>query len=1100
MAEALGIAAAAAQFAGLALKIAKTGKDIYDQLQNVPEQVPKWLEQIDGLQSIVSNIKSCPELQTDNVGLLLKSCVSTSEELLRSLNGLHFSADDPLGQRTWKAVVGKTKETELRNLFEEIERIKSALGLEIDVENLNQQRKIRSEIQELKTSNLTNSDEDQCLRSLFVTDPTRDRDDIIDAKGDICPGTCEWITTTEEFKEWNQQSPHLLWISAPPGTGKTFMSIYLSRHFELLSDEQTDTKVLFFFCDNKNETRNTAVNVLRGLLYQLIMHQRNLLDIVLPQWKIQSANLFQGHSLNTLWKFFEEMVNKVHAKTVYCIVDALDECEASSLSSLLRKFEILGKSARPYPAKMKLICLSRRYPEDIPAALSSFLALKLDVMTAGKEDTRRFISQRVAELATKKRIDANLQAHIEQTFQEKSEGTFLWISFMAQDLEKKSIDRIEASLQLLPQGLNAVYERIISQIKPDEMQSVSRMIDWIRIAARPLRVPELCEAIDLQPTGLLSREQVCKSLIESCGHLLQITPNTTTIWYETRQAASFEPDPMENHHRDSPNYWQLEVTFLHQSAKDYFTRSSQMRGSKLQVEPTKQLHEIVSGQLTTYLSDREADAQQWNEKDVVMVSPLSYYACRFWDFHFKELDEVSQLIERNRAFFEKSSRMRDEVVYSHSYNDWDISSIPLLHMACILDLSNLAKWCLERRRVRNRFGLMSDLTKKWGKREFTPLHLAYRYKHEDIAKLLLDAGADPRAVDGYGATAFEVALRNCGQDAWHQLAATKRGKKWLDPRNQDFSALDTAAFGGNEDACRFLIEEHGWDVNHRNPLVTALQRARLALARTFVSEWHACIDNHSALLNAVCKINDDHDFQEGIKILVEEWSVDINTTNKLGCTLLCVISRPVTYPSRPAKYHSRPAKCHSLESTASNLGTAIRAGADPSKPNSKGKMPLHCAAASTCFPAFILRTEAIELMSHNSQSLLDVVCDEGRTILHHFVSKLRSIKLGRYRNRDEAEDFDRYLNDVPVSTKRLLDLGADRHKRDKGGKSAIDLLRPALSRDQRSTRFCDEQSAKYRLVVEETVTILECYASAPICPINSVGGTGENGGMRANSA
>lgn len=68
--------------------------------------------------------------------MYLKSCVSTSQELHDALNAINFSPDDPLGQRTWKAVIGKTKEDELRSFFEELERIKSALTLEIGVENL----------------------------------------------------------------------------------------------------------------------------------------------------------------------------------------------------------------------------------------------------------------------------------------------------------------------------------------------------------------------------------------------------------------------------------------------------------------------------------------------------------------------------------------------------------------------------------------------------------------------------------------------------------------------------------------------------------------------------------------------------------------------------------------------------------------------------------------------------------------------------------------------------------------------------------------------------------------------------------------------------
>ncbi|KAG5760762.1 hypothetical protein H9Q72_011132 [Fusarium xylarioides] len=76
---------------------------------------------------------------------------------------------------------------------------------------------------------------EECLRAMFVTDSSLDREAILDAKGDICEGTCEWILSTDEFKAWEKDPPHLLWISAPPGMGKTFMSIYLSKHFEAIT-------------------------------------------------------------------------------------------------------------------------------------------------------------------------------------------------------------------------------------------------------------------------------------------------------------------------------------------------------------------------------------------------------------------------------------------------------------------------------------------------------------------------------------------------------------------------------------------------------------------------------------------------------------------------------------------------------------------------------------------------------------------------------------------------------------------------------------------------------------------------------------------------
>ncbi|EWY84174.1 hypothetical protein FOYG_13942 [Fusarium oxysporum NRRL 32931] len=154
------------------------------------------------------------------------------------------------------------------------------------------------------------SEVDNCLRDMFVTDSLLDRESILDAKGDICEGTCEWILSTDELQTWDQNPPHLLWISAPPGMGKTFMSIHLSKHFEAISKENSGAATIFFFCDSKVESRNTAVSILRSLMHQLISHQPSLINTIIPQWKQQSQRLFQEASFGALWKLFEDMIAK----------------------------------------------------------------------------------------------------------------------------------------------------------------------------------------------------------------------------------------------------------------------------------------------------------------------------------------------------------------------------------------------------------------------------------------------------------------------------------------------------------------------------------------------------------------------------------------------------------------------------------------------------------------------------------------------------------------------------------------------------------------------------------------------------------------------
>lgn len=85
-------------------------------------------------------------------------------------------------------------------------------------------RILQPEVPEGMDPNIT-----KCLKALFVTDPVQDREDILDAKGQICQGNCEWALSTEEFKAWEHNYPHLLWVSATPRCWED-LHIHLSFH------------------------------------------------------------------------------------------------------------------------------------------------------------------------------------------------------------------------------------------------------------------------------------------------------------------------------------------------------------------------------------------------------------------------------------------------------------------------------------------------------------------------------------------------------------------------------------------------------------------------------------------------------------------------------------------------------------------------------------------------------------------------------------------------------------------------------------------------------------------------------------------------------
>ncbi|KAF5565373.1 heterokaryon incompatibility protein het-E-1 [Fusarium napiforme] len=712
---------------------------------------------------------------------------------------------------------------------------------------------------------------DECLRAMFVTDSSLDREGILDAKGDICEGTCEWILSTDEFKAWEKDPPHLLWASAPPGMGKTFMSIYLSKHLEA-AKKGSKAATIFFFCDNKVETRNTA-------------------------------RLFQENSFGTLWKVFEDMISQSDSRTIYCVIDALDECEASSLSLLLRKFERLSRRQPDSSPKMKLICLSRRYPQNIPEALLQFIKMELDTMIAKEEDISRFISVQVQELAQKKQLSSKMRSMLQETFLQKSEGTFLWVSYMSHDLQKQGLLDFEASLDMLPAGLDAVYERILQSIDFEKGKLIHDLLYWILVATRPLTVGELCEAVSMKPTRLLTREEVCIELIKSCGHLLQTT---------------------DKHIQNSV---QRTVTFLHQSAKDYILKFDLPFGSQIPKLIPTQLHEHAIIVLLKYLEQMNSRQVKINKTvdDIANDWPLANYAVNEWHLHFKQLEDITQVMQQGLSFFRNDSQVRHMWQYLYRLNGK--GTIPLLHLSAFLGLDSLVEWYLRHDGAHN-------VETDWGGGARTALVIACEHCRENIVSLLLEAGANPVA-EKYLESALNTAISYCNRRILHLMARREPCREVFieNEARQDGSLVYVAAEFGNKDACRFLIEDLGWDLNWKygtvgsSALMWALSSGNFELISYFIKEWHVSIKNESDTLKTACSsLASASDFEKIIRLLVDHYSLDLNATDVEGHNALCFTI---------ANYESQFSSLYTTR-------TLLQFGCSPDQPDCLGRTTMYC--------------------------------------------------------------------------------------------------------------------------------------------------------------
>lgn len=88
---------------------------------------------------------------------------------------------------------------------------------------------------------------------------------------------------------------------------------------------------------------------------------------------------------------------------------------------------------------MKLIILSRPQPAVLKSKLGQYQQIQLDASdTEVSHDVERYIFARVADLASEQNFSKEMVAQVQQTLLAGADGTFLWVGFVANELQGRS--------------------------------------------------------------------------------------------------------------------------------------------------------------------------------------------------------------------------------------------------------------------------------------------------------------------------------------------------------------------------------------------------------------------------------------------------------------------------------------------------------------------------------------------------------------------------------------------------------------------------------------------------------------------------------------
>ena len=231
------------------------------------------------------------------------------------------------------------------------------------------------------------------LATLRATDPWYDKERLRDG---LLVDSYRWVLDNEDFCTWRDgPASRLLWIKGDPGKGKTMLLCGIIDELEQAAGSYPMT---YFFCQAADVRLNTALKVVKGLIYRLLKQKEGLQSRFCDKYAAEIHSLQDPSSWYILCDMLRSLLKDPDLQNAYVIVDALDECTSGSqdLLRLIAQLSLLRirvlVSSRNWPsiedglsqATQKTALCLELHAEAISSAVQTYIKFKVACLTRSK--------------------------------------------------------------------------------------------------------------------------------------------------------------------------------------------------------------------------------------------------------------------------------------------------------------------------------------------------------------------------------------------------------------------------------------------------------------------------------------------------------------------------------------------------------------------------------------------------------------------------------------------------------------------------------------------------------------------------------------------
>lgn len=487
--------------------------------------------------------------------------------------------------------------------------------------------------------------------------------------------------TRQEFLTWLNSGRHIFHISGKAGSGKSTLMKFLAKSSRVKKELESWARgnplifVRFFFWNSGDAEQMSLEGLYRSLLFQICRQKPDLIPRLFPDtWRDESLGAAPIH-FDEVKEAFNRLIQEAStSESYFCFfIDGLDEMEGDEIDHWRISHELQSWTAKANNFKL---CVSSRPHIPFVQSFANDLNYQISIHELTREDIFKFTTAMFEK-------DPNFY-RIKDTYQDlaieivnASDGVFLWARLAVRSLLKAvgyraSEKDLKRKLQLLPKGLDELFDQILGSIDPDDQPLSDQLF--------------LLTTVDICRWKPIVRNAIVYSWLEDLDdpgfpYNLPMVSCTETEIDERLDRVSclldrlsrgiLEMSRKRSREGDGHDYFSFEIQFLHRSARDYIvnTRKAQMQARMPKFDAIRGTFRLWLAELKFALPTlHDYRPRVWGkfggEGGAIRKAVTSLFAVmgnahqkRGYDISPRFLEEASRTIEHHARATEKRTKI-----------------------------------------------------------------------------------------------------------------------------------------------------------------------------------------------------------------------------------------------------------------------------------------------------------------------------------------------------------------------------------------------------------------------------------------------------------